>query len=144
MQALLALILLACALYFLGGLLRVLFNLIGGLIAASVGSALLVVGLGFGVFAYNQRATREAAFVTGSTEQPSAIATSPPPGAASSSPAASMPTDDEEDLRAAIEGLTTVPPAEAASTPEKASEPAGEPQPPMSTQSGEAAANASP
>lgn len=145
MQAFLALILLACALYFLGGLLRVLFSLIGSLVAASVGSVVLLVGLGFGAFADNQRAPREAAFVTVSTAQPSALAISPSPGAFGSGPAASMPTGGEEELRAAIEGLTAVPAAEEASTPEKASEPTmAPPQPPDSTQGSEAPANENP
>jgi hypothetical protein len=140
MQALLALILLACALYFLGGLLRVLFNLIGGLIAASVGSALLVVGLAFGAFAYNQRAPRGAEFVAASTVRPPALATSPPTDTDPSSPAASMLAEDEGDPRVAIEGLTADPPADEASTPEKAKEPVVAPQSPESTQGSEVTA----
>ena len=55
MQALLALILPACALYLLGGLLRLLFSLVNGLVSLALAAGAFVVGLGFSTLAFNQR-----------------------------------------------------------------------------------------
>jgi len=111
MQALLALILLACALYFLGGLLRVVFTLVSGLVSLALAAGVLVAGLGFSTLAFNQRTPQVEEFVRWPAPGSAGSAASAPSistGQIGSGPQVTPP-DTDADLRAAIDGLTFVP-----------------------------------